>query len=772
LGVGIGSEDPAATLNVISGAADYAAKFEHSNSDTNASGVYISGGNDTEGAYKAITFANGSDGREISIGYKNASLGIGLVNPVASLNISGINPLKVSAGTNEYAFIVTKDGKVGIASMNPMVDLDVAGTINAEYLTVQSKTLDYYYLPADFTESWIIDKGAGDSGFYSAAGTWTPSNHWGAPYFATANATCAKGSESASITFNITSFTDVQTAYLSFRAKEDSGYIDVYLKEKGGSKIVFHRRINTYQPNTDPSGVSPYPGNNVVILATGLDGYDEVGIKVSKGNFYFSGLALSREKHRAGSGSGFVHWDSLADTPFEDDGSLALDHFLIVGSSQYPKGELHVVSNGEDTIITTMNRVAIGYDSSEVNDLLATLNVKSDHSGYITSFHNSSGDAGKGLYISSGIGSIGRYKAIEFGSSNHSGPKAFIGFNNGNLGVGIAIPSANLEVSGNFIVRMHDEDVLSAALNHSVGIGTDMPSATLNVVTPLDNYVAKFESDTNASDAKGIYVSGGTDAAGKFKALTIADGDGGNLAYVGYDSGNLGIGTTEPAALMHINGAFQVTVPDLNNNETMLVKTDSDSRGKVYIGGDLSNKGFDNALNVSGNLVIARQDVSEARLLLYQDNFNNVANVSNQEGRLHLTAGTNTVQNHLIVTQKSSAPYIGINTSSPTSNLEVEGSIGFNIDQQTSGTFYNVSHSDHTVLISGSTITTVNLPRTIECDKRIYVIKNLRSSAISVDTFGSEEIDGSSGAISLDQYNAITIQAFNGSWYIISKYVP
>ena len=103
--------------------------------------------------------------------------------------------------------------------------------------------------------------------------------------------------------------------------------------------------------------------------------------------------------------------------------------------------------------------------------------------------------------------------------------------------------------------------------NERVGIGTTTPSQTLDVRSANDN-TSVFQHTTNGSDARielRAPEAGGTSRAGQVFFDPDANFVGfrnGNINAMGVDSsGNVGIGTTSPDAILHVNGAGGVNVP-------------------------------------------------------------------------------------------------------------------------------------------------------------------------------------------------------------------
>jgi hypothetical protein len=82
-------------------------------------------------------------------------------------------------------------------------------------------------------------------------------------------------------------------------------------------------------------------------------------------------------------------------------------------------------------------------------------------------------------------------------------------------------------------------------------------------------------------------------------------------------------------------------------------------------------------------------------------------------------------------------------------------------------TMYSVTNTDYTVNCTSGTFV-VNLPTSIGLVGKIYNIKNSNTGTISVGTTSSQTIDAyTSGALTLAQYERVTVQSDGANWIII-----
>jgi hypothetical protein len=120
-----------------------------------------------------------------------------------------------------------------------------------------------------------------------------------------------------------------------------------------------------------------------------------------------------------------------------------------------------------------------------------------------------------------------------------------------------------------------------------------------------------------------------------------------------------------------------------------------------------------------------------------------------------------------------SSGQVGINTITPNSTLEVNGSVGQKVTAITATTTLDATYN--TVVCNNTSAITVNLPAVASsaCDGRIYTIKKGMSSTndVTIDGNGSETIDGAATFVLSDVQGAITIASDGTEWKIISNHL-
>ena len=109
----------------------------------------------------------------------------------------------------------------------------------------------------------------------------------------------------------------------------------------------------------------------------------------------------------------------------------------------------------------------------------------------------------------------------------------------------------------------------------------------------------------------------------------------------------------------------------------------------------------------------------------------------------------------------SGGGFVGIGTSSPTSTLQVSGSIASSIVTKTGN--YTLDATNTTVLFKGTTLT-ATLPAASGCNGRIYIIVNQDVSVLTISSF-QNFLDVATTTMASG--TAITIQSNGTNWYQI-----
>ncbi len=114
---------------------------------------------------------------------------------------------------------------------------------------------------------------------------------------------------------------------------------------------------------------------------------------------------------------------------------------------------------------------------------------------------------------------------------------------------------------------------------------------------------------------------------------------------------------------------------------------------------------------------------------------------------------------------------VGIGTNSPTSSLDVRGSLAMGYRMFTTST--TAASTDHMLLFTGTSAATVTLPDASTCAGRIYSIKNTSTTSplpvVTVATTASQTIDGAATWLLNDNREVLTIISDGSNWHVNSS---
>ena len=115
--------------------------------------------------------------------------------------------------------------------------------------------------------------------------------------------------------------------------------------------------------------------------------------------------------------------------------------------------------------------------------------------------------------------------------------------------------------------------------NNNVGIGTSSPSYKVSTQVSSNDTYAYYAANSNGSNRGGIYVdsNGHTRFLGRTGAGTTVQISASGTSYL--NGGNVGIGTTSPSSLLHVEGTVKV-------NKLRTIGSGSQSNPVIYIDGD------------------------------------------------------------------------------------------------------------------------------------------------------------------------------------------
>jgi hypothetical protein len=113
---------------------------------------------------------------------------------------------------------------------------------------------------------------------------------------------------------------------------------------------------------------------------------------------------------------------------------------------------------------------------------------------------------------------------------------------------------------------------------------------------------------------------------------------------------------------------------------------------------------------------------------------------------------------------------VGVNTSTPNSTLEVNGSFAMPVRVAGNGNqTYTMTANDYTYIKNGTGNTTVTLPDASNCEGRIYVVKRANvNGSLTINATNSTIDGGANTTIATNTKLSYTFQAASGNWFIIS----
>ncbi len=313
----------------------------------------------------------------------------------------------------------------------------------------------------------------------------------------------------------------------------------------------------------------------------------------------------------------------------------------------------------------------------------------------------------------------------------------------------------------------------------AVGIGTSTPDNTLHVKSPGTTHI-KIESESGYESA--LKLKSGTESS----AYVWQPGNTSDLRFYvnGADrmhidnNGKIGIGTTDPGDLLTINAAA--------DGDECFIKFEEGGADRAKVG-----------INSSNNLLIHNQYTNKHIVMKVND-----AGVTREGFRLNgsvpevvvnesseslvdfrVESDSNT---HMLYVDGGNNK-IGINDSTPTSTLTVQGSIAMSVlsinAANDPGTTYTIADSDCVILVNTrpsaqggiDSAITLTLPSASSNPGMILTIKDAGGYSninnITISRAGSDTIEGVATTISLNVVAAFTTLISNGSsdWSEIGK---
>jgi uncharacterized protein (TIGR02145 family) len=318
--------------------------------------------------------------------------------------------------------------------------------------------------------------------------------------------------------------------------------------------------------------------------------------------------------------------------------------------------------------------------------------------------------------------------------------------------------------------------------NAQVGIGTTSPSNALDVETNEAGGTAIDINNTGTGDPKiNLQLNGTTtfsigvdnDDADKLKIGTTAPET--NTRITIDNTGNVGVGTSAPSEKLDIESSdANKTAVDINNTgggdpkinlqvggtTTFSIGIDNSDADKLKIGTSALETNTRVTIDATGNVGVGTTTPG-AKLDVDGDA---IFNESGAAKNFRVESDANT---HMLFIDGTNNE-IGINTSSPASTLDIQGSLGYKVTTITAATTLNQTHN---VVLCNTGPYTVTLPAAATNTGKVYYIKNIDAEGddITIDGNASETIDGGLTFI-LDPYkHAVRIISDGTNWHVLEE---
>ena len=299
--------------------------------------------------------------------------------------------------------------------------------------------------------------------------------------------------------------------------------------------------------------------------------------------------------------------------------------------------------------------------------------------------------------------------------------------------VGVGIPLLRID----HLENDGDNPILFVTGSGHIGIGTAAPSYALQIADDTNAFLVESEGGSDwfsvaggtiaFNQAGGITKAGGVnlgqrfnivDAFGTVGVLGLGQYpgsphnvmevnsshlDNGGDWFVIDQSGSVGIGVTDPLALLHISGsdgtdAFRIDTQGATDNPAIFV---SGSNSYVGIGTDAPSQGL-HVKDNGGGQIVSRIEGSAGRAVLQVDNGTNYTFFGASSTGLDFAAGGSGAYSSPQMILRTSGK-IGINVTDPDSQLEVSGTgtqqkWSYDADSYVTMT---VADDSHTTIASG-----------------------------------------------------------------------
>lgn len=452
-----------------------------------------------------------------------------------------------------------KNGNVGLGTTNPSAPLQ----INAANADPNAQASNLFITASDTA---AIDKGG--SILLGGSYTGTTQTNWAA---------IAGRKENAS-------------------AGDYAGYLNFYTRANGG--VPVEKMRITSSGNVGIGTTSPTTLTEINTAVAASDSSSGAKLKISgNGNTGFSASEIQLYDRSAD------HNWNLGMRDYSDDGSFRVskgtfgnntsDYLIILPSGSIGIGT-ETPSNLLSNISTSVGYTNVG-DNSGVGQNSSSLSWASAANGYTAAIVNASSSvSANGLQVrTAGVGSSNKILSLGTGTASAANTDLFVVQGDGNVGIGTTSPSYPLDVKNQIRVGAQgglDVSILNGGAGYGANLDLYNVSGTLTTkISANNNSYFNFGSvgigTTNPQsklDVRGSVIAANTDfvngATGSFVQIQQGAATGNTYSSIGaYQAGgvssnslilqnaggNVGIGTTAPAAKLDVANA---TIRALDSN--------------------------------------------------------------------------------------------------------------------------------------------------------------------------------------------------------------
>ena len=319
------------------------------------------------------------------------------------------------------------------------------------------------------------------------------------------------------------------------------------------------------------------------------------------------------------------------------------------------------------------------------------------------------------------------------------------------------------------VIRTNNNERLRVDANGNVGIGTNAPTAKLNV----DGSV-KFENLANGTTELNVLV---LNADGSVYKRTMSSSAFENAVKAINGIQKQAISITAAGSTSHDN----VTVTNTAADSTIAIYLpvmDSATTTSSRPYGFLTNSDWTKIQNAIQTITIgavaSSSNVKGASITTNGSSREIVLHPADATNAGIVTAGAQTFGgNKTFQDSVSAAATMKVgSTGSANSTMQVEGSLSMAIRTITANTA--IAATDNTVLANTTSgAVTLTLPAASGISGRIYTIKKIGSGGIdnqlTITPGGGATIDGGSSYVIYNDYTFVTLQTDGTNWYIIRK---